>query len=47
MPHDRIDGKFYPLQHDEWLRACQEPNSVALTEAISTAYIFPSTGGEG
>ncbi|HEY9598013.1 MAG TPA: MarR family transcriptional regulator, partial [Cyanophyceae cyanobacterium] len=20
----RIEGKFYPLQHDEWVRACQE-----------------------
>lgn len=23
----KIDGKFYPLQHDEWLRACQELTS--------------------
>jgi Fe2+ or Zn2+ uptake regulation protein len=24
MPQTKIQGKFYPLQHEEWLRACQE-----------------------
>jgi hypothetical protein len=24
MPQTKIQGKFYPLQHQEWLRACQE-----------------------
>ena len=22
--HTKIQGKFYPLQHDEWLRACRD-----------------------
>jgi hypothetical protein len=24
MTQTKIEGKFYPLQHEEWLRACQE-----------------------
>jgi hypothetical protein len=24
MTQAKIEGKFYPLQHDEWLRACRE-----------------------
>jgi predicted transcriptional regulator len=24
MTKTKIQGKFYPLQHDEWLRACRE-----------------------
>ena len=24
MAHEKIQGKFYPLQHEEWVRACQE-----------------------
>jgi DNA-binding MarR family transcriptional regulator len=24
MTQGKIEGKFYPLQHDEWLRACRE-----------------------
>ncbi|HEY9748566.1 MAG TPA: helix-turn-helix domain-containing protein [Allocoleopsis sp.] len=24
MTQTKIQGKFYPLQHDEWVRACQE-----------------------
>ena len=24
MTQTKIQGKFYPLQHDEWLRACHE-----------------------
>lgn len=24
MNHTKIEGKFYPLQHEEWLHACQE-----------------------
>jgi hypothetical protein len=24
MTHPKIQGKFYPLQHEEWLRACRE-----------------------
>lgn len=26
----KIQGKFYPLQHEEWLRACRELNSAEL-----------------
>jgi DNA-binding MarR family transcriptional regulator len=24
MTQSKIEGKFYPLQHEEWLRACRE-----------------------
>jgi hypothetical protein len=24
MPQTKIEGKFYPLQHEEWVKACQE-----------------------
>jgi hypothetical protein len=27
MTQAKIDGKFYPLQHEEWLRACRELTS--------------------
>ncbi|MEM9927461.1 MAG: helix-turn-helix domain-containing protein [Cyanobacteria bacterium P01_D01_bin.50] len=38
----KIQGKFYPLQHEEWLRACRELNSAELDVLYYLKTINPS-----
>lgn len=44
MTHNnpKIQGKFYPLQHEEWLRACRELNSTELVVLYYLKTINPS-----
>ena len=38
----KIQGKFYPLQHEEWLRACKELTSAELDVLYYLKTINPS-----
>lgn len=38
----KIQGKFYPLQHEEWLRACRELRSTELVVLHYLKTINPS-----
>lgn len=38
----KIQGKFYLLQHEEWVRACRELNSAELTVLYYFRTINPS-----
>ena len=38
----KFQGKFYPLQHEEWLRACRELTSIELVVLYYLKTINPS-----
>jgi len=38
----KIQGKFYPLQHEEWLKACRELNSAELDVFFYLKTVNPS-----
>lgn len=44
MTHNnpKIQGKFYPLQHEEWLRACRELNPAELDVLYYLKTVNPS-----
>ncbi len=38
----KIQAKFYPLQHEEWLRACRELNAAELDVLFYLKTVNPS-----